>query len=447
MTGSPGMAQTDGTHDASRQSWVASARAHPVFPLQNLPFGVFSPAGGEPRGGVAIGDEILDLKAAVQLGLLQDIAAQAATAASGPSLNPLLALGGAPRAALRKALFALLAEGTAEGEAARSHAGALLHRAAGCRLHLPAAIGAYTDFYAGIHHAWNGGLRHQRPSPLLPNYKWVPVAYHSRASSVIVSGADVRRPNGQRKLPAEDAPTFGPCRKLDFELELGIWVGPGNALGEPIPIAQAGDHVVGLCMLNDWSARDVQTWESQPLGPFLAKNFSTTISPWIVTAEALAPFRIAQPPRPEGDPQPLPYLWDETDQAGGAFDITIEALLSTAAMRERGIAPQRLTASNLRHLYWTPAQMVAHHTSGGCNLQPGDLFGSGTISAPERSGFGSFAELSDDGQTQLTLPGGETRTFLQDGDELILRARAEREGYATIGFGDCAGRVLPAPPL
>jgi len=441
------MAQTDETHDASRQSWVASARAHPVFPLQNLPFGVFSPAGSEPRGGVAIGDEILDLKAVVQLGLLQGIAAQAAAAASGPSLNPLLALGGAPRAGLRKALFALLAEATVEGEAARSRAEPLLHRATCCRLHLPAAIGAYTDFYAGIHHAYNGGLRHKRPSPLLPNYKWVPVAYHSRASSVIVSGAGVRRPNGQRKLPAEDAPTFGPCRKLDFELELGIWVGPGNALGEPIPIGQAGDHVVGLCMLNDWSARDVQTWESQPLGPFLAKNFSTTVSPWIVTAEALAPFRIAQPPRAEGDPQPLPYLWDKTDQAGGAFDIAIEALLSTAAMRERGIAPHRLTASNLRHLYWTPAQMVAHHTSGGCNLQPGDLFGSGTISAPERAGFGSLAELSDDGQTQLTMPTGETRSFLQDGDELTLRARAEREGYATIGFGDCAGRVLPAPPL
>jgi fumarylacetoacetase len=252
----------------------------------------------------------------------------------------------------------------------------------------------------------------------------------------------VRRPNGQRKLPDEEAPTFGPCRKLDFELELGIWVGPGNTLGEPIPVRRAEDHLVGLCMLNDWTARDVQTWETQPLGPFLAKNFSTTISPWIVTMEALAPFRIAQPPRPDGDPQPLPYLWDDDDQAAGAFDIGIEALIRTEAMRTQSMPAHSLTVSNLRHLYWTVAQMVAHHTCNGCNLQAGDIFGSGTVSAPQRSGFGSLAELSDDGKTELQLPTGETRTFLQDGDELILRASAQREGCATLGFGDCAGRVL-----
>jgi fumarylacetoacetase len=359
-------------------------------------------------------------------------------------LNDFMALGEAPRVALRKALFALLADGTPEGAEARKHADALLHRASDCRVQLPAHIGAYTDFYAGIHHAYNGGLRHKRPSPLLPNYKWVPVAYHSRASSVIASGADVRRPNGQRRLPDEEAPTFGPCRKLDFELELGIWVGPGNRLGEPVPITRADDHLVGLCMLNDWSARDIQTWETQPLGPFLAKNFSTTISPWIVTMEALAPFRIAQPSRPEGDPRPLPYLWDDNDQAHGAFDIGIEALIRTEAMRKANMPAHSLTASNLRHLYWTVAQMVAHHTCNGCNLQAGDIFGSGTISAPQRSGFGSLAELSDDGKTQLQLPTGETRTFLQDGDELILRASAQRDGYATLGFGDCAGRVLPS---
>ena len=444
MNSAVNVMQIDETHDAGRQSWVESARGHQVFPLQNLPLGMFSPPGGERRGGVAIGDQIVDLKAVATLGLFSGLAGQAALAASGATLNPLLALGKAPRAALRKALFALLAEGTPESVAGRRHAGALLHKAATCSLHVPASIGAYTDFYAGIHHAYNGGLRHKRPSPLLPNYKWVPVAYHSRASAVIVSGPDVRRPNGQRKLPDEDAPTFGPCRKLDFELELGIWIGPGNALGEPIPISQAQDHVVGLCMLNDWSARDIQTWETQPLGPFLAKNFSTTISPWIVTAEALIPFRIAQPPRPEGDPKPLPYLWSDADQAAGGFDIGIEALLCTPKMRELGLPAHPLTASNLHHLYWTIAQMVTHHTSGGCNLQPGDLFGSGTISAPDRSGFGSLAELSDDGKTELALPSGERRTFLQDGDELTLRAKAQRAGFATLGFGDCSGRVLPA---
>ena len=432
------------THDVSRTSWVESARGHTVFPLQNLPFGVFSRDGGEPRGGVAIGHEILDLRAALDRGLFSGVAEQAARAASQSSLNDFMALGKAPRVALRKALFALLADGTPDSAEARKHAPALLHHASDCHVHLPARIGAYTDFYAGIHHAYNGGLRHKRPSPLLPNYKWVPVAYHSRASSVIASGTDVRRPNGQRKLPDEVAPTFGPCRKLDFELELGIWVGPGNTLGEPISIKRADDHLVGLCMLNDWTARDVQTWETQPLGPFLAKNFSTTISPWIVTMEALAPFRIAQPRRPEGDPRPLPYLWDDSDQAHGAFDIGIEALIRSDAMRRQNLPAHSLSVSNLRHLYWTVAQMVAHHTCNGCNLQAGDIFGSGTVSAPQRSGFGSLAELSDDGKTQFELPTGETRTFLQDGDELILRASARREGYATLGFGDCAGRVLPS---
>ncbi|HWI14727.1 MAG TPA: fumarylacetoacetase, partial [Burkholderiales bacterium] len=336
----------DETHDASRASWVESARGHTVFPLQNLPFGVFSRDGGEPRGGVAIGDDIFDLRAACELGLFAGLAAQAARAASGSALNEFMALGATPRIALRKALFALLDAGNPQSAAAREHGSALLHRAADCRLHLPARIGAYTDFYAGIHHAYNGGVRHKRPSPLLPNYKWVPVAYHSRASSVIVSGTAVRRPGGQRKLPDEQAPTFGPCRKLDFELELGIWIGPGNALGDPIPIARAADHIVGLCMLNDWSARDIQTWETQPLGPFLAKNFSTTVSPWIVTAEALAPFRIAQPARPEGDPRPLQYLWDEADQAHGAFDVRIEALIRTEAMRKANVPAHRLTVSN-----------------------------------------------------------------------------------------------------
>lgn len=435
--------ELDGTHDATRQSWVASARSHDIFPLQNLPFGVFSPEGGTPRGGVAIGDEILDLAAALEAGLFSGAAETAARAAAGATLNPLMALGQAARRALRKGLFELLAEGSG----AERLSSKLLHKSSECVVHLPAAIGAYTDFYAGIHHAYNGGVRNKRPSPLLPNYKYVPVAYHSRASSVVPSGEPVWRPNGQRKLPDESAPSFGPCRKLDIELELGIWIGPGNARGTPIPIAEAGEHIVGFCMLNDWSARDIQTWETQPLGPFLAKNFSTTVSPWVVTMEALAPFRQAQRPRAMEDPRPLDYLWDDGDQAHGAFDIQIEALVRTASMRRKGLQPHRLALSNLNHLYWTPAQMVAHHTCGGCNLQAGDLFGSGTVSAPERSGWGSLAELSEDGKIALDLPAGETRTFLEDGDEIFLRARAQRDGYAAIGFGDCVGQVLPAIPL
>jgi len=372
--------------------------------------------------------------------LFTGAAATAAAAASGPTLNSLMALGAEPRRALRRQVFALLAT----GGAAEPLKDKLLHHASDCWLHVPAAIGNFTDFFAGIHHATNGGRRRDPNNPLNPNYKYVPVAYHSRASSIVPSGTDVRRPNGQRKLAGEDPPIFGPTRKLDFELELGVWIGPGNSLGDPIPISKAGDHVVGLCMLNDWSARDIQAWEYQPLGPFLAKNFGTTISPWVVTMEALAPFRQAQPPRPAGDPRPLPYLWDEADQGRGAFGIALEVWLSTEAMRRDGTPAHRLSVSNVNHLYWTLAQMVAHHTSSGCNLQPGDLFGSGTISAPESSGWGSLSELSDDGRADIRLPSGETRTFLEDGDELILRARAERAGFASIGFGDCAGRIVPA---
>jgi fumarylacetoacetase len=433
----------DETHDGARQSWVGSAKAHPVFPLQNLPFGVFSPPGEDPRGGVAIGEEIFDLKRALEAGLFSGTAEQAATAAAGRTLNPFMALGTAPRHELRKRLFALLAENTRESALAQKSAGKLLHQASRCTMHVPAAIGDYTDFFAGIHHAYNGGVRNKRNPPLLPNYKYVPVAYHSRASSIVASGTPVRRPDGQRKLPAEIAPTFGPSRKLDFELELGVWVGPGNALGEPIPISKAGEHIVGFCMLNDWSARDIQVWEMPPLGPFLSKSFSTTISPWVVTMEALAPFRQGQRARPDGDPNPLPYLWDEADQASGAFNIAIEALIRTEAMRARDMPAHRLSLSNVDHLYWTVAQMVTHHTCGGCNLRPGDLFGSGTISAPDRSGWGSYGELSDDGATPVALPSGEKRSFLEDGDELILRARAERPGFASIGFGECLGRIVP----
>ncbi len=437
------MSGIDETHDPKRQSWVASANGHSEFPIQNLPLGIFTPpGGGAPRGGVAIGDMIFDLGAAVGAGLLSGEAAKAAEAASGPVLNPLMALGPAPRLALRKRVSALLAADGAERAKAEAIGARLLHPAAQCTLHLPAAIGEFTDFFAGIHHATNGGRRRDPKNPLGPNYKYVPVAYHSRASSVRQSGVPIRRPQGQRKAPDQAAPSFGPSQKLDYELELAVWVGPGNAQGEPIPIARAGDHIFGLGLVNDWSARDVQGWESQPLGPFLGKNFGSTVSPWIVTAEALAPFRVAQPARPAGDPRPLPHLWDEGDQRAGAFDIALEAFLLTEGLRAKGLPPHRMSGSNTTDLYWTLAQLVTHHTSGGCNLGAGDLFGTGTISGPTREGYGSLMEVSADGTRATTLASGETRTFVENGDEVIFRAHCRRDGLAPIGFGECRARIV-----
>ncbi len=427
----------DHTHDPALQSWVSSANGHADFPIQNLPLGVFGPLAGAPRGGIAIGDMILDLRAVHGEGLLDEEAQAAVHACIGPSLNPFLALGAAPRRALRDAISALLQEGSDE----RPH---LLHPAADCIAYLPAHIGDYTDFYAGIHHAEAVGKLFRPDAPLPPNYKWVPIGYHGRASSLRPSGAEVRRPNGQRKPAAEAAPTFGPSRNLDYEVELGIWVGQGNALGTAIPIAGAAEHIAGFCLLNDWSARDIQGWESQPLGPFLAKSFSTTISPWIVTPEALAPFRAPQPPRPNGDPAPLPYLHDAADQAGGALDLELEVLLITAQMRKQGLAPHRLSIGSSLALYWTPAQLLAHHASGGCNLNPGDLFGTGTISAPTSDGCGSLLEITQGGRAPITLPSGEERRFLEDGDEVILCARAKRPGAASIGFGPCRGIITAA---
>ena len=432
----------DETHDPARQSWVASANGHPDFPIQNLPFGVFSAQDGGPRGGVAIGDAIFDIAAALEAGLFTGPARDAAEAASGRTLNPLLATGSVARRALRRRISALLDAGGREKDSAI--AAGLVHDASVCDLHLPARIGDYTDFFAGISHAMNGGKLNRPDNPLMPNYKYVPVAYHSRASSVRVSGGEIRRPNGQRKPAGQDEPDFGPCRNLDYELELGIWVGDGNRLGEPIPMREAAGHIAGFCLLNDWSARDIQTWESAPLGPFLAKSFSTSVSPWIVTAEAIAPFRKPQASRPAGDPRPLPHLWDDADQAEGALDIDLSALIRTPAMREAGLAPVALTQSNARDLYWTVAQMVAHHASNGCNLNPGDLFGSGTISGVEPSSFGSLLELSRAGQQAIPLPNGESRRYLEDGDEIFLRAHASAPGFASIGFGECRGRVSPA---
>ena len=433
------MTLTDETHDPARTSWVARADGHADFPVQNLPLGIFSPAGGAPRGGIAIGESILDLAALAARGLLEGEALTAAAAAAGATLNPLLALGAAPRRALRARVSALLSD-----PGFRPQVEPLLHAATDCTMHLPAAIGDYTDFYVGIHHALNIGRQFRPDNPLLPNYKHVPIGYHGRASSVRASGADVRRPKGQRKAPDAELPDYGPSRRLDYELEMGVWIGTGNALGDTIPIAEAGAHVAGLSLLNDWSARDLQAWEYQPLGPFLAKSFVTTVSPWIVTAEALAPFRLAQAARPDGDPRPLPYLWDEADQAHGAYAITLEAHIATARMRDEGIAPHRLSRGPAGNMYWTVAQMVAHHASNGCNLTPGDLLGTGTISAPSDDGYGSLLEISRGGQQPVTLPGGETRAFLEDGDMLVLTGRMQAEGFAPIGFGPCLGIVSPA---
>ena len=425
----------DATHDPKLRCWVPTADGHDQFPIQNLPFGVFAPAGGRPRAGIAIGDYILDVGALAAGGLLRDEARAAAAAAAGETLNPFLALGAGYRRALRCAVSELLSSG------APSSLRGMLHACKDCALSLPCAIGDYTDFYAGIHHAEAVGRLFRPDAPLLPNYKYVPIAYHGRASSIRVSGTPVRRPRGQTKPPDAAAPSYELTRRLDFELELGIWVGPETQLGVPVAISRAAEHIAGYCLLNDWSARDIQAWEYQPLGPFIAKNFMTTISPWIVTPEALEPFRIPQAKRPAGDPQPLPYLWDVSDQAHGALDLSLDVYVRTEAMSSRRAAAQRISASNARYLYWTPAQLLAQHTSGGCNLRPGDLLGSGTISGVA-GGSGSWLELSNGGNTPIELADGEQRTFLLDGDEIIIKARAERAGCVPIGFGECRGTVI-----
>jgi len=428
----------DQTHDPEARSWLASAQDHPEFPVQNLPLGVFSPADGRPRGGVAIGDSILDLAGVAPL--LDGGAREAALLAGGAVLNPLLGAGRVPLRALRRGLFALLTEPARQAEV-RPH----LYPAPECRVHLPVAIGDYTDFYAGIHHAVTVGSLFRPDNPLLPNYKHVPIGYHGRASSVRVSGGEVVRPNGQTKAPDAEAPRFGPSARLDYELEMAIWVGTGNALGEPVPIAEAAEHIAGLSLLNDWSARDIQAWEYQPLGPFLAKSFHTTVSPWIVTLDALAPYRTAQPARAQGDPEPLPYLFAAHDQDAGAFNLTMDVHLSTARMRGDGQEPFRLSRGRMTSMYWTAAQLLTHHASNGCNLRPGDLLGTGTLSGEGRESMGSLLELSGGGKQPVELGNGETRTFLEDGDEVIITAFAEAEGFVRLGFGECRARIAPAP--
>jgi fumarylacetoacetase len=428
----------DDTHDPARRSWLESAnRPGGDFPVQNLPLGAMHRGDGAGRLAVAIGDHALDLQRAVDAGVVVGLPAEVVAACRAPRLNPLMALGPGAWTALRRALSDLL---RADGPGARVEEAAL-PRLRDVRLALPAEIGDYTDFYASVHHATNVGRMFRPDSPLLPNSKWVPIGYHGRASSIVVTGTPVRRPAGQLKDESAPAPVVGPSRRLDYEAELGCFVGAGNPLGQPVPIAEAAARIFGFCLLNDWSARDVQAWEYQPLGPFLAKNFATTISPWVVTAEALAPFRGPIAARAEGDPAPLPYLSDPDDAALGGVGVTIEVLIETTAMRAAGLPPHRLSRSDLTDLYWTPGQMLAHHTMGGCNLRPGDLLGSGTVSGPDDASRGCLLELTWRGSRPITLPSGEARRFLEDGDEVILRGVAARDGFVPIGFGECRGRV------
>jgi fumarylacetoacetase len=434
---------TDATNDPARRSWLASANAEGCdFPIQNLPFAVFRRRGrGEPfRGGIGIGDQILDFGVLGDCAAFQAEAARGARAANQPALNALMQLGTPVWRALRRAVF----DGLLEGAPLRSELSASLVPQSDAEYSLPARIGDFTDFYSSIHHATTIGRMFRPENPLLPNYKWVPIGYHGRSSSIVVSGHDIARPQGQRLPPGREEPVVGPSARLDFELELGLFIGAGNALGTPIPMSRAESHIFGMCLLNDWSARDLQAWEYQPLGPFLAKNFATTISPWVISLQALAPFRTTFT-RPVGDPAPLAYLDSEANRAAGAIDIRLEALLQTAAMEKRGAPPQRLSSSSFRHSYWTVAQLVSHHTVNGCNLVAGDLLGTGTQSGPSPAEAGSLVELSAGGKKPIRLGDGEQRSFLEDGDTLILKAWCERPGAARIGFGEARGRILASP--
>lgn len=436
------MTQVNETHDPQLTSWVPSANGGQTdFPIQNLPFAIFRRRGSAEawRGGVAIGDQIVDMAAAVTAGVFSGDALPAAQAAAEPTLNNLMGFGPQRLSQLRKQLSKALQTGSAQEATLK----ACLVPQAAAEYTLPARIGDYTDFYTSVYHATNIGKQFRPDNPLLPNYKWVPIGYHGRSSSIGVSGQAFKRPQGQVKPPDADAPVLKPSARMDIELELGVFVGQSNALGEPVPITQAEDHIFGLVLFNDWSARDIQPWEYQPLGPFLAKNFASTISPWVVTMEALAPFR-APFSHPADDPQPLPYLSSAANSAQGGLDIQLEALIETPKMRDAKAAPTRFTLTNYRHAYWTAAQMLTHHTVNGCNLQPGDLLGTGTLSGPTLDSACALIELTTGGKNPIQLPNGEQRAWLEDGDTVILRGWCEKPGAARIGFGECVGTVLPA---
>jgi fumarylacetoacetase len=432
----------DDTHDPALSSWVESAQAaNADFPVQNLPLGVFTVAGDDrPRAGVPIGDKVLDLAACHDRKLFAGSLADLGAACAAPTLNALMALGSAARAELRRVVSGWLRDRSEH----RARVEPLLRSMQQIALRVPAAIGDYTDFYASIFHATNVGSMLRPDEPLLPNYKHVPIGYHGRASSIVVSETAVRRPHGQTKPDGGAPPVFGPSRRLDYELEVGAFIGTGNSLGSPIAIDDAEEHLFGLCLLNDWSARDIQQWEYQPLGPFLAKSFATTVSPWVITIEALEPFRAPLAARPDGDPQPPDYLSSDAVLRRGAFDVRLEVGLRTAQMRAAGMPPHVVSRSNLKHLYWTIGQLVTHHASNGCNLRPGDLVATGTVSGPTRESRGCMLELTWRGTEPLTLPTGETRRFLEDGDEVVFRGWCEREGAARIGFGSCRGLITAA---
>ncbi|MGA7935267.1 MAG: fumarylacetoacetase [Kovacikia sp.] len=429
----------DATHDPELRSWVESANQIGTdFPIQNLPFGVFqrSARTETPRIGVAIGDQILDLTACWAAGLFQGLPDALQTACSAATLNLLMAIAKPTALEFRHHLSQLLRAGQTHPPSSQ-----ILVPMSEAQLLLPAVIGDYTDFYASIFHATNVGKLFRPDQPLLPNYKYMPIAYHGRASSIVPSGTLIKRPHGQQRRSEHSAPTVAPSQMLDYELEVGCLIGTGNELGQPIGIEQAEDHLFGLCLVNDWSARDIQAWEYQPLGPFLAKSFATTISPWVVTLEALAPFRCPAFGRASTDPPPLPYLMSEANQQLGGINLTLEVHLSSAQMRQEKRAPVCLSLGSFQSMYWTIAQMLTHHTSNGCNLRPGDLLASGTVSGAEAGTQGSLLELTQRGTQPITLPTGELRSFLLEGDEVILRAYCQKEGYVKIGLGDCRGVV------
>ena len=435
------------THDPSLTSWIESANSPDTdFPIQNLPFGVFSRRGEvERRIGVAIGDKIVDVAESLSANLWSGEARDVARWCDRPTLNELMQ---APKDSLSKfrARLSELLVGTPGDEGAINPLppGALVQMS-DAKMHPPAEIGNYTDFYASIYHATNVGKLFRPEAPLLPNYKYVPIGYHGRASSVVLSGSDVTRPSGQTLSSDALTPTFGPSQMLDYEAEIGFFVGKGNELGNPIGIEDAEEHLFGVCLVNDWSARDIQSWEYQPLGPFLSKSFATTISPWVVTWEALEPYRVPAFFRPPGDPQPLPYLSSDKDKHDGGIDLIIEVYIRSMMMRESHLRPSRLSAASLADMYWTPAQMLTHHTSNGCNLRPGDLLGSGTVSGPDPGSQGCLLELTRKGAEAITLPTGEERRFLHNGDEIIMRGYLRREGAARIGLGECSGLIVASP--
>ncbi len=445
------MINVNETHDPNLKSWIESANAPDTdFPIQNLPLCMFFRNDAErPREsiGVAIGDSLIDIEQIIKLGLLDEFFHNSDRKSFEPffhfaCLNPLAGMMGANQIRLREGLVTLLREEA--NDEIKSQVSQHLIPLSDVTFKIPTLIGDYTDFYCSIFHATNVGAMFRPDNPLLPNYKYIPIGYHGRVSSIVISGTDIKRPKGQNRTDADAPPIYIPCKNLDYEMEVGFFVGKSNELGDTIPIESAEEHIFGLCLVNDWSARDIQAWEYQPLGPFLAKSFATTVSPFVVTMEALAPFRVPAFERDENDPQPLDYLSGETNKTHGGFDIKLEVYIQTPKMREENTEPFLLSRSNMKDLYWTIGQMLTHHASNGCNLQTGDLMATGTVSGQGKDERGCLLELTWRGKEPIKLPNGEERRFLEDGDEIIMKGFCEREGFRRIGFGECRGKILPA---